>query len=702
MITLSDNIYEKIIGSVLLVMVFGIALAFNLATYDSCYVKITILQLGATLIFGAWLLGLLSSSHFTKQTRNLLLFNIPVFAFFLWGLVTFFISPFKGAGTEELIKLLCYASVYFVVINNVKQALLRRIIYSVLITAFIAVFYAYVQRFGFDPYVWKGAFNERVFSTFGNPNFLGAYLVVSAPLILALFLRTRKYFYLAFFIFLATGIYFTGSKGAWLAFAAETLIFSLLAIFFLIRRGMKHIKTFLVGVSIFIIVGSSIGVAFLTIKRPDSILFRLLTWRSTFEMIELNPITGNGLNSFRIIYPKYRHREIFRIEGKHQTETQHPENEFIELASDGGVIGLGIFLWIIAAFAVCGGRELIRLREKAGVYEKDNQKKARKEKVVAVEEKASFLVGLMTGTAGLLVHNLFGVNMRFVSSGFFFWLFLGLITLLVFGHPQVVQRNTSGRSYPEVLMYLLRGAVIGVMVFFIIVFMRYYRADIHHNRGIGFSKSGRWNKALNEYGKVIEYNPYFTMAHYFMGNVYNDRYKERKDEEDAKLGLRKYADVKKLAPDYVMVHYQEGILYSSMGKFDEALRNFQKAIDLDPVFAPTYFRIGMVYTQMEKWDKALESFQQSIDIYPSFFDAQINIANLKFMLGDVEGSEKAFLVARDINPQSITTYRNMGLLYANLNRFDEARRQWKRALAIDPENKEIKYLLDKLDRKVKE
>ena len=46
---------------------------------------------------------------------------------------------------------------------------------------------------------------------------------------------------------------------------------------------------------------------------------------------------GHGIESFKLVYPSYRRPEIFHIEGKHNTETDHAHNEFIEIFYDEGL-----------------------------------------------------------------------------------------------------------------------------------------------------------------------------------------------------------------------------------------------------------------------------------------------------------------------------------------------------------------------------
>src|SRR4051812_38531703 len=54
---------------------------------------------------------------------------------------------------------------------------------------------------GIDPFIWRQAFGTRIFSTFGNPNFFGNFLVILTPITLALLLKRNRERPLSVFVF---------------------------------------------------------------------------------------------------------------------------------------------------------------------------------------------------------------------------------------------------------------------------------------------------------------------------------------------------------------------------------------------------------------------------------------------------------------------------------------------------------------------
>jgi tetratricopeptide (TPR) repeat protein len=66
-----------------------------------------------------------------------------------------------------------------------------------------------------------------------------------------------------------------------------------------------------------------------------------------------------------------------------------------------------------------------------------------------------------------------------------------------------------------------------------------------------------------------------------------------------------------------VAHYNRGNAYTDQGKFDEAIGNFNEAIQLDPNYAAAYNDRGVVYCQQRKFDKAISDFSNAIRLDPN-------------------------------------------------------------------------------------
>jgi tetratricopeptide (TPR) repeat protein len=815
------------------VLAFLITLSFYLKTYDSCQIKITLLHIGATIIIAAWIVKVIERGRLLER-REQRLFTVPVLVFLLSGIISFIISPFKFTSFEELMRRVLYTGTFlvaFVEFNSSEKV--NRMFRWILAATFIAVFYGLVQFIDLDPFIWRRAFGDRIFSTFGNPNFFAAFLVLVTPLILTFFdfselekakrtivsltlvagigilycfmqflgkeglmrmgnLGASAYFFfvenktyaflflllaslclmvlfkmkskklLTLFMFMTlVNLLTTRTKAAYIGFAAGVSFFAVATTLFIVPLKKRQKKVFLAVFLSIVLLATLLAVVFLLRNSRDSVRFRVFTWLSTLEMIRdypekgtaikstpgkelIHKFLGTGIGTFKIVYPAFRRPEIFHIEGKSNTETDHPENEFLEVWYDEGIVGLGIFLWLLWVFFYTGIKRLKQVTSYSGQVPfssgtsrvNPHSKKGAKFKISSQVEKLTrrqyLLLGLLSGLFGLLVHNLMCVNMRFVSSGFVFWLFLGLLGGQILGGKEenpVGERNMRAKflfntRYRRVIQMM----VIILAIFLVFFFRRFFIADIHHNIAIAYSKAGMWENALKEYQTVLRNNPYYTMTHYFMGNVYNDRWdmkrvydprwdsqdlrqkyffpaihklfarqREQEDQKprtDAERALKKYADLKKLAPNYVQVHFQEGTVYAKMEEWDKAIEDFQKYLALDPVFAPTYFKLGWCYVQKKDWAKAEEVYQKAVEWNPKLVQAYLNLGNVYFMQNKFAQAENSYKKAVEVDDSDVSAHRSLAAFYWNVKRYDLAQKEWERILELNPEDKEAKSIIE--------
>jgi len=73
---------------------------------------------------------------------------------------------------------------------------------------------------------------------------------------------------------------------------------------------------------------------------------------------------------------------------------------------------------------------------------------------------------------------------------------------------------------------------------------------------------------------------------------------------------------------------EQGLRQQKMGKWQEALSFYQKAIELDPAYAAAYNDLGVVFETMGSPERAEESYQTAVAINPRYADAYTNLALL--------------------------------------------------------------------------
>ena len=285
--------------------------------------------------------------------------NLPLLVFLGLSLLSFAVSPFFRAGAMEVWRLAGLAGVYFLGLHIArKEAHVTWTVRVISFTAGVVALYGVMQRFGVDPLGLEGGpTSGRSNSLCGHPNFLASYLVFTLPLTAALFLSagSRKSMVLwgADFALQAMCLVFTFSRAGWIGALAGSMVFVSLVV---LRLGPRKVFTrkaarhwMLAGV-----VALSLGTAFamgssyspFTSKRASlGIETRKLVYRGDLAVFAARPILGHGTGTFQTKFPEYRPREYAATDAR--INVYHAHNEYIQVAIETGLIGLGVFLWFL-------------------------------------------------------------------------------------------------------------------------------------------------------------------------------------------------------------------------------------------------------------------------------------------------------------------------------------------------------------------
>jgi O-antigen ligase len=87
---------------------------------------------------------------------------------------------------------------------------------------------------------------------------------------------------------------------------------------------------------------------------PEDFESRWRIWLNTFQILKDFPLFGSGLGTFAQIFPMYR---SFHIRGV----VTHTENDFLQLASEVGLVGAGLLLILFLFLFYKGGAGILKL-----------------------------------------------------------------------------------------------------------------------------------------------------------------------------------------------------------------------------------------------------------------------------------------------------------------------------------------------------
>ena len=124
-----------------------------------------------------------------------------------------------------------------------------------------------------------------------------------------------------------------------------------------------------------------------------------------------------------------------------------------------------------------------------------------------------------------------------------------------------------------------------------------------------------------------------------------------------------------------------------LGEFSEAIKDFDKALDLDTkdVFSWT-FR-GETYRKMGQLDKALADFDKALHLNPTYYYALINRGHVRRAQRDYEAAIADYNALIKASPGAYPLmYRGLALL--EMDKAEEAQKDFDESLKLYPGIKE--------------
>ncbi|MBD2480980.1 tetratricopeptide repeat protein [Planktothrix sp. FACHB-1365] len=121
--------------------------------------------------------------------------------------------------------------------------------------------------------------------------------------------------------------------------------------------------------------------------------------------------------------------------------------------------------------------------------------------------------------------------------------------------------------------------------------------------------------------------------------------------------------------------YQRGLNRSKNGDCDQAIADFNQAIELNSQWADAYYNRGLTYMKLEQTQKAINDYTEALKIKPNWDSAYCNRGNAYYKLGEYEQAILDYDSALRINPNYNQAQRNKEVVQGV---WDEVKREKQR------------------------
>jgi tetratricopeptide (TPR) repeat protein len=212
--------------------------------------------------------------------------------------------------------------------------------------------------------------------------------------------------------------------------------------------------------------------------------------------------------------------------------------------------------------------------------------------------------------------------------------------------------------------------------------------QMHIQAGISHLAARKPLDAIREFQKAIELNPSIAEVHFYLSQAYGQTEEWPKALEHIDRAIQ--LDSKQ--PQYFN---QRGLIFSRQKKFNKALPDALRAIELKPVdyIEYYYFNLALIYRDLLRPQDAMEAYQKTLLVAPKFSRAHIGLGEIYLERNLTDKAIEEFSLAASLDPTLPKAHLQLGLAEARAGKHAQAAEAFQRALELDPANHRIHYNL---------
>jgi tetratricopeptide (TPR) repeat protein len=158
------------------------------------------------------------------------------------------------------------------------------------------------------------------------------------------------------------------------------------------------------------------------------------------------------------------------------------------------------------------------------------------------------------------------------------------------------------------------------------------------------------------------------------------QYGDKKNQE----ALKAFDKAIEVDPNYARAYAGRASIYIGWADYQSALRESERAIELDPRLPWGFNCRGVAYTLLGNYEKAIADLNKAIELDPAYVWAYSNRSTTYYLLREYQQARADADRAIELDPRLAHAYWNRGRALASLNNIQDAIVNYDKAIELDP------------------
>ncbi|CAL7964201.1 protein O-GlcNAc transferase [Gammaproteobacteria bacterium] len=215
--------------------------------------------------------------------------------------------------------------------------------------------------------------------------------------------------------------------------------------------------------------------------------------------------------------------------------------------------------------------------------------------------------------------------------------------------------------------------------------------DAHCNLSLVLTKQNLTQEAIAHLETAIQLQPSYDLPHQQLAHLLQLQGALDKATYHYRIALKNNGN-------NILAHHNLGVILTDEGKYEEAISHFKRVLDLQPQHIEALHNLGSVFLLQKKPAEALPYFLQLAKLMQDF-DVYYNVGVIYTDLSRFDDAIIYFDEAMKIRPDDFSVCVNLGTIYLRRQNFAEAEKYYSQAHHLQPNNQEISYILAALQQK---
>ncbi|MCK5861624.1 MAG: tetratricopeptide repeat protein, partial [Candidatus Hydrogenedentes bacterium] len=272
----------------------------------------------------------------------------------------------------------------------------------------------------------------------------------------------------------------------------------------------------------------------------------------------------------------------------------------------------------------------------------------------------------------------FHVNGRYRIPMIPFMLLFGGYGIKTIVDPLLVRQWRKGLALAVVLLVLFALAHIEIIPF---------EPDLarwHDERRQAWTATDRLKEGVKDEQRWLDRHPEDAYGYYNQGVMLFELGKN----EDA---LKKFNKALALKPDYDAVLYNKALTLFELGRFEESIRAFEERLQGDPKDADAWYGLSRTLEKTKKIPEQQTALEKAVALNPEHGAALVDLAVVYVDKGNYEKAFSLLHQVIDVIPEDIMAHFNLGLLLVKQGKYEAGLSHFEEAQKNTSDNSEIHY-----------